>query len=269
MPVTSRSSLCARSSTARPTRCSPMDSRSRLCWRPAQENVLEWRLPDTGGQPHPVDRRFACDRPAGLRMARSCSTGCAGTGRRTCGCDGRRAKAISGGAPGSTRSSYFATHFPPAFRISQDRGEGMLIHGGRQWRDYRVETTLTVHLAEYAGVGRARSGIAALLRGAARAAEHAASGSRARRRRRRCLPKRPSPGRLRDPMRFVVEVVGTTIEVSVDDVGFARAATKARARFADGGVALIIAGGAASTDEVIHVAPPRARAVWSARMAGR
>ena len=47
----------------------------------------------------------------------------------------------------------FSTSFPQAFRISQDRGEGMIIHGGRQWRDYRVETALTVHLAEHAGVG--------------------------------------------------------------------------------------------------------------------
>ena len=49
--------------------------------------------------------------------------------------------------------SVFSTSFPQAFRISQDRGEGMIIHGGRQWTDYRVETALTVHLAEYAGVG--------------------------------------------------------------------------------------------------------------------
>jgi hypothetical protein len=40
----------------------------------------------------------------------------------------------------------FSTNFPQAFRISQDRGEGMIIHGGRRWTDYRVETALTVHL---------------------------------------------------------------------------------------------------------------------------
>ena len=49
--------------------------------------------------------------------------------------------------------SFLSRNFPQAFRISQDRGEGMIIHGGRQWTDYRVETALTVHLAQYAGVG--------------------------------------------------------------------------------------------------------------------
>ena len=47
----------------------------------------------------------------------------------------------------------FSTSFPQAFRISQDRGEGMIIHGGRQWRDYRVETSLKAHLAQHMGVG--------------------------------------------------------------------------------------------------------------------
>ena len=47
----------------------------------------------------------------------------------------------------------FSTTFSQAFRISQDRGEGMIIHGGRQWRDYRVETALTAHLAEHMGGG--------------------------------------------------------------------------------------------------------------------
>ena len=28
-----------------------------------------------------------------------------------------------------------------------------IIHGGRQWTDYRVETALTVHLADHAGIG--------------------------------------------------------------------------------------------------------------------
>ena len=37
-------------------------------------------------------------------------------------------------------------------RMSRDRGEGLIIHGARQWKDYRVSTRLTVHLGRYAGL---------------------------------------------------------------------------------------------------------------------
>ena len=49
--------------------------------------------------------------------------------------------------------SLLSKNFPQAFRISQDRDEGLLIHGTRQWTDYHVAATVTVNLAEYAGVG--------------------------------------------------------------------------------------------------------------------
>ena len=38
------------------------------------------------------------------------------------------------------------------YRVIQDRGRGLVIQGTRDWRDYRVETDLTVHMASSAGI---------------------------------------------------------------------------------------------------------------------
>ena len=59
------------------------------------------------------------------------------------------------------------------------------------------------------------------------------------------------------PYRFVVEAVGRSIEVTVDDVRLS-SQDEGEGALADGGAALFIEGGAASTNE-IHVAPPRPR----------
>ena len=48
--------------------------------------------------------------------------------------------------------SFFSKRFPPSFRISQDSGEGIIIHGTRQWTDYAVRSRITVHLGTYGGV---------------------------------------------------------------------------------------------------------------------
>ena len=37
-------------------------------------------------------------------------------------------------------------------RISRDRGEGLIIHGTRQWVDYRMSTSVRIHLGRYAGL---------------------------------------------------------------------------------------------------------------------
>ncbi|HUP82775.1 MAG TPA: ADP-ribosylglycohydrolase family protein, partial [Candidatus Limnocylindria bacterium] len=46
----------------------------------------------------------------------------------------------------------FPKRFASAFHISQNRGEGLISHGTRQWTDYEVKTDLVVHLGNYAGV---------------------------------------------------------------------------------------------------------------------
>ena len=46
----------------------------------------------------------------------------------------------------------FSKRFPQSFHISHDRGEGLILHGTREWKDYTVEVDLMVHLGSSAGV---------------------------------------------------------------------------------------------------------------------
>lgn len=48
--------------------------------------------------------------------------------------------------------STLSKRFPPSFRISQARGEGMISHGTRQWTDYEVKSDIVLHLGNYGGV---------------------------------------------------------------------------------------------------------------------
>ena len=40
----------------------------------------------------------------------------------------------------------------PSFRISQNRGEGIIAHGTREWGDYQVSTEVVFHLGNYGGL---------------------------------------------------------------------------------------------------------------------
>ena len=147
----------------------------------------------------------------------------------------------------------FSTSSPHAFRISQDRGEGMISHGGRRWRDYRIETALTIHLAEHAGVGVRVQGLrrfyALLL-----VRPNVLRLVRVRDGERTVLAEAPFEWSFETPYRFIIEAVGPTIEVAVGGVRL-HALDDSEEAIADGGVALIIEGGAASSDEIL-VAPP-------------
>ncbi|MFV0303372.1 MAG: ADP-ribosylglycohydrolase family protein [Paracoccus sp. (in: a-proteobacteria)] len=46
----------------------------------------------------------------------------------------------------------YSKYHQPSFRISQAAGQGLIIHGTREWTDYRVETELLVDLCQSAGV---------------------------------------------------------------------------------------------------------------------
>jgi ADP-ribosylglycohydrolase len=117
---------------------------------PGEEAVLLWTLPDTGGQPI-----------AEIGIAMSAS------GKRA---DGRLLVDYLrwDGAPALTLkrpsgdgdfwrmawvngTSFFSKRFPSAFRIAQNRGEGIIIHGTRQWTDYQAEGNIMLHLGNYGG----------------------------------------------------------------------------------------------------------------------
>jgi hypothetical protein len=148
----------------------------------------------------------------------------------------------------------FSPTFPQAFRISQDSGEGKIIHGGRHWTDYRVETALTLHLADHAGIGVRVQGL---------------------RRYYAVLLARPDLIRIvrnfdgvvtilaeaalelsmETAYDVVVQVLGREIEARVGGVAL-KARDESPSALADGGVALIVRGGACSCDAIV-VAPPR------------
>jgi hypothetical protein len=220
---------------------------------PGQEAILDWRLPDTEGQPI-QSLGVAARSPAGgqdgtiildwlrwdgapdLRLRRS----------REPSDFWRRAwvNAVDN----------FSTTFPQAFRISQDRGEGMIIHGGRQWRDYRLEISLTAHLAEHMGVGVRVQGLrrfyAVLLERPDKLRL-----IRVRNGATTLLAEASFAWSFEQPYKFVVEVGGRRISAAVDGVRL-EARDDTEEALVDGGVALIIQGGAASTNVVV-VAPAR------------
>jgi ADP-ribosylglycohydrolase len=118
---------------------------------PGQSTLLRWRLPDTGGQPIQqigfslttaapqakgtvlVDY-LRVDGPPELRLRRPDEGG-----------DFWRFAWINS-------VSIFSKNFPAAFRISQSVGEGIIIHGTRQWGDYTVSSSIAVHLGHEGGL---------------------------------------------------------------------------------------------------------------------
>ena len=119
--------------------------------KPGREALLGWILPDTGGQPIGE---------IGLALS--------ATGRRA---DGRLILDFLrwDGAPDLTLrrpdgdgdfwrrawvngASFFSKRFPAAFRISQAVGEGVIIHGTRQWTNYEASGEVMMHLGNYGGM---------------------------------------------------------------------------------------------------------------------
>ncbi len=118
---------------------------------PGSETVLEWTLPEFGGQPI-AEIGFAIKgsgkRSDGtllvdyLRWDGAPSL----TLKRPSGdCDFWRMSWVNG-------VDFFSKRFPPSFRISHNRGEGLIAHGTRQWTDYQVSTEIVVHLGTYGGL---------------------------------------------------------------------------------------------------------------------
>jgi hypothetical protein len=150
-------------------------------------------------------------------------------------------------------ASCFSSGFRQAFRISQDRGEGMIIHGGRQWADYRVQTVLTVHLARYAGVGVRVQGLrryyaAILVRPGVVRLIRAYDGSIV------TLAEAPFEWAFDVAYAFEVQAAGDVVSISVGGTRLEVRDRSAEA-LADGGVALIVNEGACSCDEVRVSAP--------------
>jgi ADP-ribosylglycohydrolase len=228
----------------------PLDSQS-VVLPPNEEAILDWLLPDTGGQPI-QSLGVAARSPGGMQDGAIVLDWLRWDGSPDVRLRRPREPSDFWRRAWVNAVDNFSTSFPQAFRISQDRGEGMIIHGGRQWRDYRVETSLKAHLAEHMGVGVRVQGLrrfyAVLLdRPDKLLLVRVRDGAKT------LLAEMPFAWSFERSYKFVVEADGREISASVDGARLA-ARDDADEAFVDGGVAIIINGGAASTDEVL-VAP--------------
>ncbi|TIP13271.1 MAG: ADP-ribosylglycohydrolase family protein [Mesorhizobium sp.] len=119
--------------------------------KPGEDRIVSWRLPDLDGQPiAEIGIAFTCegrradgsvlldylrwDGAPELVLHRPAGDG-----------DFWRMAWVNG-------VSFFSKRFPPSFRISQSRDEGIVIHGTRQWTDYKVTSDIVIHLGSYGGV---------------------------------------------------------------------------------------------------------------------
>jgi ADP-ribosylglycohydrolase len=53
----------------------------------------------------------------------------------------------------------YGARWPEAFRLAHNEGRGLLLHGARDWTDYQVEATITVHMASAAGIAARVQGL--------------------------------------------------------------------------------------------------------------
>ena len=217
---------------------------------PGQEKQLAWTIPDLDGQPiQQVGVALAAPSGRVDGVVHLDWLGWRGVPRLSL----RRPKEPSAFWRQSwvNNVSFFSRNFAAAFRISQDTGTGLIIHGTREWTDYRASTVLTAHLGASAGLAARVQGLrryyAILLE----------TGDRLRLVKQRdderiVLAETAFPWSLERPYRFTLEARGAEIVGSVDGVSLS--ATDTSQPFDDGGVGLVIAAGALSTD-LVEVGP--------------
>jgi ADP-ribosylglycohydrolase len=149
--------------------------------------------------------------------------------------------------------SFFSKRFAPSFRISQDSGEGIIIHGTRQWTDYVVRTRITIHLGDYGGVAvrvqglRRYYGVRVTRAGQLELVRVHDDDVVV-------LASVPMKLKLETGIDMVVKAVGAELMAEVDGTRL-QARDDSPSAFIDGGIGLFVAGGALSADAV-GVAPP-------------
>jgi ADP-ribosylglycohydrolase len=124
---------------------------------PGGAGLLEWRVPDTGGQPvAQVGIEVCSDGP--LR-------GTVYLDRLTWGGppDVTLTRPVAGGAmwrrawvPAVDR---FDPHWPDPYHLTQNRGRGLLIQGAREWDDYEVSAPVRMGMARAAGIAARVQGL--------------------------------------------------------------------------------------------------------------
>ena len=146
----------------------------------------------------------------------------------------------------------FSRRFPRSFRISNDRGTGRILHGTRDWTDYKVTADLVIHSGADAGLiarsqGRRRYYAARLTR------DDRFQLIRVRDDTTEVLAESAFPWPLEETVPLTLEVRGTNLEAAIGETRLRASDDRADA-FAGGGVGLLVTEGAVSAD-TITVAP--------------
>ncbi len=126
--------------------------------QPGGTCTLCWTLPDTGGQPiQKIGFVLSTERPGATGTVHVDRLGWSGTPTLLL----RRPDEPSDfwRQAWVNDVSIFSKNFPAAFSISQSVGEGIIIHGTRDWRDYEVLSDVTIHLATEAGIAARVQGL--------------------------------------------------------------------------------------------------------------
>ena len=144
--------------------------------------------------------------------------------------------------------SFFSKNFRSAFRISQDRGSGIIVCGARDWTDYRVSSDVAVHLGSSAGLAARVQGLRRYY------ALQLEAGNKARLVKvrddvRTILAEAPCRWTLEEPIMLALEVRGADI-TGIAGGATLRGTDDSDAPFENGGIGLVIAEGALSADEI-------------------
>jgi ADP-ribosylglycohydrolase len=223
------------------------DSQS-VALAPGADGVLSWTIPDLDGQPiQQIGVCLTSDGPGADGIVWLDYLGWSGSPRLKL----RRPKEPNAFWRQSwvNNVSSFGDNFHSTFRISQDRGSGIIIHGTREWTDYRVSSAVTVHLGASAGLAARVQGLrryyALLLE-----ADDRVRLVKMRDDARTVLAEASCRWTLEKAVALELEVRGTKIAGTVDGSIVLRATDSSATPFENGGVGLVITEGAMSTDQI-------------------
>ncbi len=215
--------------------------------KPGADTTLNWTLPEFGGQPIAeigvavTARGKRADGVVLVDYLRWDGAPSLTLKRPAGDCDFWRMSWVNG-------VDFYSKRFPPSFRISHNRGEGLIAHGTRQWTDYTVKTDIVIHLGNYGGVALRVQGLRRYY-GIRLTRDGKLQIVRVRDDDTTVLAETAFALTFEKKLSITASIKGTTITASVDGTRITATDDSAEA-YASGGLGLVINEGALSTDAV-------------------
>ena len=135
-----------------------------------------------------------------------------------------------------------------SFRISQNRGEGLISHGTRQWTDYEVNSDIVIHLGNYGGIALRVQGLRRYY-GVRLTREGSLQIVRVRDDATSVLAETSFPLEFEKTLAVAARARGNAITATINGVSIS-AEDRDEHAFRDGGIGLFINEGALSADSV-------------------